>query len=88
MSINIDPGHLLTDVTIGTARMLISLGDEKSQKYGADWLSKIEDHVNHFSDDGLRKVVSVLKIAWKKHSRSNDDTDNDNSREKKKSRKF
>jgi len=88
LNLNIDPGHLLTDVTIGTARMLISLGDEKSQKYGADWLSKIEDHVNHFSDDGLRKVVSVLKVAWKKHSRLNDDTYNDDFREKKKSRNY
>lgn len=86
LKLDIDPGHLLGDVTIGTARMLISLGDEKSQKYGAEWLSKIEDYVNKFSDKGVQKVVSVLKVAWMKHSRSNDDADKDDSRKKKKAK--
>jgi len=76
LKLDMDPGHLLGDVTIGTARMLISLGDEKSQKYGAEWLNKIDDYVDQFANDGLRKVVTVLKVAWKKHGRSNDDGDN------------
>jgi hypothetical protein len=87
LKLDIDPGHLLADVTIGTARMLISLGDEKSQKYGAEWLSKIEEYVNHFSDEGLQKVVSVLKDAWKKHSRSNDDETNNSGKKKKRAKK-
>uniref|UniRef100_A0A7S0XLQ3 SET domain-containing protein n=1 Tax=Pseudo-nitzschia delicatissima TaxID=44447 RepID=A0A7S0XLQ3_9STRA len=75
LKLDMDPAHLLGDVTIGIARMLISLGDEKSQKYGAEWLNKIEDYVNQFSDKGVQKVVSVLKVAWKKHERSSDDDD-------------
>ncbi len=74
LKLDIDPAHLLGDVTIGIARMLISLGDVKSQKYGAEWLSKIEDYVNKFSDKGVQKVVSVLKVAWEKHEQAKDDT--------------
>ena len=86
LKLDMDPGHLLGDVTIGTARMLISLGDEKSQKYGAEWLSKIEDYVDQFANDGLQKVVSVLKVAWKKqqHGRSNADDDDNSDRKRKK----
>jgi hypothetical protein len=87
LKLDIDPGHLLADVTIGTARMLISLGDEKSQKYGAEWLSKIEEYVNQFSDQGLQKVVSVLKDAWKKHSRPNDDENNNSGKKMKRAKK-
>merc|ERR1712176_990317 len=72
LKLDIDSAHLLADVTIGIARMLISLGDLKSQKYGAEWLSKIEDYVNHFSDKGIQKVVSVLKVAWEKHGEKDD----------------
>jgi hypothetical protein len=82
LKLDIDPGHLLADVTIGTARMLISLGDMKSQKYGAEWLGKIEDHVTKFSDEGLQKVVSVLKVAWKKHDRPNNNDDSGKKRKK------
>ena len=87
LKLDIDSAHLLGDATIGVARMLISLGDEKSQKYGAEWLSKIEDYVNQFSDKGVQKVVSVLKVAWKKHSRPNDDVEKDGVHKEKKKAK-
>ena len=83
LKLDIDPAHLLSDVTIGIARMLISLGDEKSQKYGAEWLSKIEDYVDHFSDSGVQKVVSVLKVAWKKHRRSDGNDEKEGAKKKK-----
>jgi hypothetical protein len=77
----LDPGHLLGDVTIGIARLLVSLGDEKSQKYGAEWLDKINDYVTKFGTDGLQKVVTALGGAWKKHGRTNDYDDNDDDEE-------
>eukprot|EP00536_Pseudo-nitzschia_multiseries_P003838 jgi/Psemu1/284683/fgenesh1_pg.61_\ len=86
--LNTDPGHLLGDVTIGTARMLISLGDVKSQKYGADWLGKIEEYVDTFCDPGVQKVVSVLKAAWKKHNHGrSDESSGDGGNKKKKKAK-
>jgi len=87
LKLDIDPAHLLADVTIGTARMLISLGDEKSQKYGAEWLSKVEGYVGQFSKKGLQKVVSVLKVAWKKHGRSDNNADDGFRKKKKQKRK-
>jgi tRNA-specific adenosine deaminase 2 len=72
LDLYLDAGHILGDVTVGVARMLVSLGDEKSQKYGAEWLGKIDGYVNHFGDEGLQKVVEALMNAWKKHGRSND----------------
>jgi hypothetical protein len=89
LELAIDPGHLLGDVTIGIARMLVSLGDEKSQRYGAEWLDKIEDYVTKFGSDGLQKVVTALRGAWKKHGRANDgdDTENGSNASKKKKNK-
>jgi hypothetical protein len=72
LNLELDPGFVLGDVTIGVARTLVSLGDEKSQRYGAEWLSKIEKYVKKFGDDGLQKVVATLKVAWKKHDRKCD----------------
>ena len=82
LKLDIDPGHVLGDVIIGTARMLISLGDEKSQKYGAEWLSKIDDYVEQFANDGVKKVVKTLKVAWTKQDRSNDDGGDSNKKAK------
>lgn len=64
-SLRLHPGHILGDVIIGTARALVSLGDEKSQKYGAEWLEKITDYVNKFENEGRQKVVAALSVAWK-----------------------
>ncbi|KAL3911408.1 MAG: hypothetical protein SGILL_007292, partial [Bacillariaceae sp.] len=72
LQLDLDAGHVLGDVTIGVSQKLVSLGDEKSQKYGAEWLDKINDYVENFGNEGLQKVVAALKGAWKKHDRSDD----------------
>jgi uncharacterized protein with von Willebrand factor type A (vWA) domain len=72
LNLELDPGFVIGDVTIGVARTLVSLGDEKSQRYGAEWLSKIEKYVKKFGDDGLQKVVATLTVAWKKPDRKRD----------------
>jgi len=78
-------GHVLSDVIIGVSRMLVSLGDEKSQKYGAEWVNRIDgEYMKHFESEGRQKVVEVLKNAWKKHSNNKSD---DNSNSKKRARK-
>jgi hypothetical protein len=61
-------GHLLGDVIIGISRTLVSLGDVKSQKYGAEWLEKIKEYVDKFESEGRQKVVSALSMAWERHT--------------------
>lgn len=65
-SLQIHMGHLLSDVIIGVARALVSLGDVKSQKYAAKWIDKILVHVNQFESPGKRAVVHALHIAWQR----------------------
>ena len=67
LDLKLDSGHILCDVIIGISRTLVSLGDIKSQKYGAQWLGKISDYVEMFESEGRQKVVSALIVAWKKH---------------------
>jgi len=86
LKLDMDPGHVLGDVIIGIARTLVSLGDEKSQKYGAEWLSHIDNYVQHFGSEGLQKVVSSLKVAWEKHDRSIDSEIGDSQNQKKKAK--
>ena len=83
LNLKLDPGHVLGDVIIGTARTLVSLGDVKSQKYGGEWLDKISDYVSKFESDGRQKVVSTLKVAWKKHERNGDKSEEANRPNKK-----
>jgi hypothetical protein len=59
-------GHLLFDAIVGVARILVSMGDVKSQKYGADWLEKLNDYVEKFEDENQEKVVIALKTAWQR----------------------
>jgi hypothetical protein len=73
LKLKLHPGHILGDVIIGTARTLVSLGDMKSQKYGAEWLGKITDYVDKFESEGRQKVVNALSVAWKKHDRDSSD---------------
>ncbi|KAL3940102.1 MAG: hypothetical protein SGBAC_005286 [Bacillariaceae sp.] len=73
LKLKLHPGHILGDAIIGTARTLVSLGDIKSQKYGAEWLEKITDYVDKFESEGRQKVVSTLSVAWKKHDRESSD---------------
>jgi SET domain len=72
------PGHLLCDVTIGVARGLVSLGDEKSQKYANEWLLKISsDYVSYFESSGIQKVVQTLQDAWQRNKKCNNHIRND-----------
>jgi hypothetical protein len=73
LNLKLHPGHMLGDVIIGTARTLVSLGDVKSQKYGAEWLDKITDYVNKFESEGRQKVLSALSTAWKENRRDDKD---------------
>ena len=72
-------GHALADVTVGVARLLVSLGDVKSQRYAAEWLAPLSTstYLEHFASDGLRTVVTTLQTAWKQHLRNNDDDGDD-----------
>jgi hypothetical protein len=76
LKVDLDAGHVLGDVTIGVARTLVSLGDEKSQKYGAEWLDKINGYVETFGDEGLQKVVDAIHGAWRKEHDHNCNVDN------------
>lgn len=73
LQLNLHMGHLLGTVIIGVARTLVSLGDVKSQKYGAEWLDKISiDYVVTFESEGTQKVVSALRVAWKEQQKDDD----------------
>jgi hypothetical protein len=61
-------GHVLSDLIVGAARALVSLGDVKSQKYASEWLKRIAGYVEHFESDGMQKVVSALQVAWTRQS--------------------
>ena len=64
LGLKLDPAHLLSDVTVGVARALVSLGDDKSKAYGAQWMEKITDlHLEHFGEMGMRKVGQALRNA-------------------------
>jgi SET domain len=65
-SLRLHMGHLLSDVVIGVARALVSLGDIKSQKYAAQWIEKILLYVNQFESPGKQTVVHSLHIAWQR----------------------
>ena len=63
------PSHLLAGPTIGVARILISLGDQKSQDYGIEWISRVEEHVRQgFEGQGMIKVVDAIKGVHEKKS--------------------
>lgn len=66
LKLNLDPAHWLFDYVLGLSRILVGLGDEKSQKYGADWIERVEDYADKYESEGMRKVVSAIKNAWKR----------------------
>mmetsp|Transcript_32858 Transcript_32858/g.79872 ORF Transcript_32858/g.79872 Transcript_32858/m.79872 type:complete len:505 (-) Transcript_32858:32-1546(-) len=72
INLKLHSGHIIGDVTVGVARTLVSLGDEKSCRYATEWLEKVDEYVDKYGDDGLQKVVAALKVAWKKHVRDDD----------------
>lgn len=68
LKLKTDPAQWLFDYIVGLARTLVGLGDEKSQKYAAQWIGKVEEYAEAFESDAMQKVVSSLKNAWKRHS--------------------
>jgi hypothetical protein len=64
LGLKLHMGHVLSDLVVGAARALVSLGDVKSQKYASEWLKRIAGYVEHFESDGMQKVVSALQVAW------------------------
>lgn len=59
-------GHLLGNVVIGVARTLVSLGDMKSKKYALEWSQKVNDFVENFESNDMKKVVATIQAAWQK----------------------
>jgi hypothetical protein len=69
LGLKLHMGHVLSDLIVGAARALVSLGDVKSQKYASEWLKRIAGgYVEHFESDGMQKVVSALQVAWTRQS--------------------
>jgi hypothetical protein len=69
------PGHVLSGVTIGVARTLVSLGDVKSKTYGAEWVEKIESYIQQgYEGESMTRVVETLKSAWLKTTTSSPET--------------
>ena len=66
LQLRLDPAHWLFDYTVGLARVLVGLGDEKSQKYASTWIEKVDKYSEHFENEGMRKVVAALRDAWKR----------------------
>jgi hypothetical protein len=83
LNLDLDPGFVIGDVTIGISRLLVSLGDRKSQIYGAEWVGKIDCYVRTFCSDSLHKVVEALSVAWKQHDRDRDSNADDGQTKKK-----
>jgi len=56
------PGHLLGSLTIGVARVLISLGDEKSIKYGVEWANRVDEdyYQRGFEGEAMIKVLYTM----------------------------
>ncbi|KAL7473932.1 hypothetical protein ACHAXS_014304 [Conticribra weissflogii] len=77
LHLKIDPAHWLFDYTVALARTLVGLGDEKSQKYGADWISKVENYAEKFEAQDMRKVVNAIKDAWKRGQRDDSGKEGD-----------
>ena len=62
-----DMGHVVGDAILGIARLLVSLGDVKSQKYASEWIGRLGDYMELFETEGKQKVAQALSEAWKKN---------------------
>ena len=83
LSLKLHMGHLLGNVVIGVARMLVTLGDVKSKKYASEWLQKIQnDYVTQFESVDMKKVVDALAVAWEKGDGGTADNDPSDKRAK------
>lgn len=63
LDLSLHMGHLLSNIVVGVARTLVSLGDDKSKKYGAEWVTKIQEYADVFESEGMKKVVASLLEA-------------------------
>jgi hypothetical protein len=60
-------GHLLGNVTVGVARVLVGLGDVKSMKFGSEWVQRVQDYFESgLEGDGMAEVVLTLLNAWQR----------------------
>ena len=66
LQLKIDSAHWLFDYCVGMARILVGLGDAKSQKYGSTWIEKVEKYAQQFENEDMNKVVIALRDAWKR----------------------
>jgi len=82
LKLKIDPAHWLFDYTVGLARTLVGLGDVKSQKYGAEWIKKVERYSEKFENDGMNKVVRALRDAWKRGEEEEEDKGDETTKKK------
>mmetsp|Transcript_18794 Transcript_18794/g.28144 ORF Transcript_18794/g.28144 Transcript_18794/m.28144 type:complete len:613 (-) Transcript_18794:306-2144(-) len=82
------PGHLLGNATVGVSRMLVSLGDVKSMKFGASWAEKVREYFSYgFEGNGMVKVVDSLLNAWKRKA-GDEKEEGTNDQDRKKSKIF
>mmetsp|Transcript_26565 Transcript_26565/g.55030 ORF Transcript_26565/g.55030 Transcript_26565/m.55030 type:complete len:137 (+) Transcript_26565:3-413(+) len=77
LQLKLDPAHWLFDYTVGLARTLVGLGDEKSQKYGADWITRVENYAQKFEAQDMQKVVKAIKDAWNRGQKHSDEKEGD-----------
>ena len=63
-------GHLVGNVSVGVARVLVGFGDVKSMKYGSSFAERVYDDYFKlgFEGEGMIKLVDTLINAWKKKS--------------------
>ena len=71
LNLKLDPAHWLFDYTIALARVLVSLGDVKSQKYASEWINRVDKYAASFENEGMQKVVVALRDAWKRDGSDN-----------------
>lgn len=64
LELKLHMGHVLSNEVMGVARTLVSLGDEKSKKYAAEWVEKIKGYTDVFETEGMQKVAASLLNAW------------------------
>ena len=70
-------GHLVGNVSVGVARVLVGFGDVKSMKYGSSFAENVCDDYFKlgFEGEGMIKLVDTLVNAWKKKSGNEEDAE-------------
>jgi len=75
-------GHLVGNISVGVARVLVGFGDVKSMKYGATFATSVYEEYFKlgFEGQGMETVVETLINAWKRRT---GDADCDDEQQKK-----